>query len=575
MSIRFEKIRWANFLSTGDNFTQIDLSAARSTLIVGENGSGKSTLIDALSFALFGKPHRSIKKAQLVNSVNGKGALVEVSFTVSGTHFTVVRGIKPNKFEIYRDGQMIDQSANSRDYQKFLEGTILKLNHKSFHQIVVLGSSSFIPFMQLPAQGRREIIEDLLDIQVFSRMREILKDQLSALREEIRDADHSIDLTREKIQLQERHIEEIRQINDSTIRGYRDNCSGWEKEIEELKAQNTELEEYIAANSVDDQIADLVKKRDQIKGYEGQFKQQIQTLVKEAKFYEENDTCPTCTQAISQELRKEKLSVSQKKAHELQQGIHDATEQSTDLDASIERLRSTAKQTGEARASVRANNDTIARLERQIRDTQAEIASLQSKEGDLGSAEAELASLNEQRVHFAERRANLLEEQTYKRASGEMLKDTGIKTKVVREYLPLMNSLINQYLQSLDFFVSFHLDEEFNESIKSRYRDDFNYTSFSEGEKAKIDLALMFTWRQIARAKNTTSTNLLILDEVFDGSLDSEGVDNLLSILNTLDDDTNTFVISHKGDQVLDNKFARKLSFGKDGNFSVMRVEEE
>ena len=574
MSIQFKSIRWKNFLSTGDNFTELSLDSHRSTLITGENGAGKSTLIDALSFALFGKPHRSIKKGQLVNSVNGKGALVEVTFAVSGSQFTVVRGIKPTKFEIYQNGEMIDQSANSRDYQKFLEDTILKLNHKSFHQIVVLGSSSFTPFMQLPAQSRREVIEDLLDIQVFSRMREILKAQLSSLREEIKEINHSIDLNREKINLQEQYVAEVRGVNEETVRSYENKIAGWNEEIESLLRQVEELNEYIRQNNVDDQIKKISSTRDQIKGYEAQFKQQVSTLVAEAKFYEQNDTCPTCTQEIGADLRGAKLKESKQKAGELQKGITDATAKSDELESQLKHLREVSSKTASARATVESNNREIARLQSQVADTTKEIDQIRGSSGDLSVREAELTELKEERDSLAEQRVGLLNDQAYKQAGAEMLKDTGIKTKVVREYLPLMNQLVNQYLQTLDFFVSFTLDENFEETIKSRYRDAFSYASFSEGEKSRIDLALMFTWRQVARSKNTTSTNLLILDETFDSSLDYDGIDNLLMILNTLEEGTNTFVISHKGDQVLDNKFDRKIGYSKEGNFSVMHFEE-
>ena len=574
MSIQFKSIRWKNFLSTGDNFTELSLDSHRSTLITGENGAGKSTLIDALSFALFGKPHRSIKKGQLVNTVNGKGTLVEVTFTVSGSQFTVVRGIKPNKFEIYQNGEMIDQSANSRDYQNFLESTILKLNHKSFHQIVVLGSSSFTPFMQLPAQSRREVIEDLLDIQVFSRMREILKGQLSSLREEIKEVTHSIDLNREKINLQEQYVTDMRGANEETIRSYEQKIKEWNEEIEALFNQTKELREYIDQNSVDDQIEKISSTRDQIKGYEAQFKQQVSSLVTEAKFYEQNDTCPTCTQDIDPHLRETKLNESKQKAGELQKGISDAAAKSDELESQLKRLRDISAETSRARATVSSNNKSIMRLQKQVADTTQEIEQLQSSSGDLSTREAELTELKEQRETLADRRVDLLGQQVYKQAGAEMLKDTGIKTKVVREYLPMMNQLINQYLQTLDFFVSFTLDENFEETIKSRYRDAFSYASFSEGEKSRIDLALMFTWRQIARSKNTTSTNLLILDETFDSSLDYDGIDNLLMILNTLEEGTNTFVISHKGDQILDNKFDRKIGYYKEGNFSSTQIEE-
>ena len=573
MSIQFHSIRWKNFLSTGDNLTEVSLDSHRSTLIVGENGAGKSTLLDALFFSLFGKPHRSIKKGQLVNSVNQKGCFVEVEFTVSGRDFRVVRGIKPSKFEIYQNGQLVDQSASARDYQAYLENNVLKMSDKSFRQIVVLGSSSFTPFMQLPAQSRREVIEDLLDIDVFSKMREILKDQLSALKDDIREADHAIDINREKIEMQEKYVSDVQSMNESNIRGKEQQIKEWTDEIESLSQKNEELSEYIEENSVDDQIKELSNKRDKINTYRAQFDQKIKTLVQDAKFYEENEVCPTCTQSIDPAVREDKLEESKKKAQELKEGIDGATQKSEELDSDIKRLREVSSKTSEYRSTIHANNQTISRLQKQIRSAEKEISDLSGKESDIAAAQETLDTLKQERETLAGKRYTLLDDQAYKRACGEMLKDTGIKTKVVREYLPLMNQLINQYLGTLDFFVSFDLNESFEETIKSRYRDQFSYASFSEGEKARINLALMFTWRQIARAKNTMSTNLLVLDETFDSSLDYDGTDNLLKILNTLEEGTNTFVISHKGDEVLDNKFDRKMVCVKEGNFSEMTAE--
>ena len=573
MSIQFHSIRWKNFLSTGDNLTEVSLDSHRSTLIVGENGAGKSTLLDALFFSLFGKPHRSIKKGQLVNSVNQKGCFVEVEFTVSGRDFRVVRGIKPSKFEIYQNGQLVDQSASARDYQAYLENNVLKMSDKSFRQIVVLGSSSFTPFMQLPAQSRREVIEDLLDIDVFSKMREILKDQLSALKDDIREADHAIDINREKIEMQEKYVSDVQSMNESNIRGKEQQIKEWTDEIESLSQKNEELSEYIEENSVDDQIKELSNKRDKINTYRAQFDQKIKTLVQDAKFYEENEVCPTCTQSIDPAVREDKLEESKKKAQELKEGIDGATQKSEELDSDIKRLREVSSKTSEYRSTIHANNQTISRLQKQIRSAEKEISDLSGKESDIAAAQETLDTLKRERETLAGKRYTLLDDQAYKRACGEMLKDTGIKTKVVREYLPLMNQMINQYLGTLDFFVSFDLNESFEETIKSRYRDQFSYASFSEGEKARINLALMFTWRQIARAKNTMSTNLLVLDETFDSSLDYDGTDNLLKILNTLEEGTNTFVISHKGDEVLDNKFDRKMVCVKEGNFSEMTAE--
>jgi len=575
MSIRFKNVRWKNFLSTGNNWTEVALDQYRSTLIVGENGSGKSTMLDALSFGLFGKAHRNIKKDQLVNSINEKSAEIEVEFDVGRHSFRVYRGIRPNKFEIWQNGKLINQSANARDYQKYLEQSILKLNHKSFHQIVVLGSSSFIPFMQLPAHTRREVIEDLLDIQIFSKMGSILKEQLSVVKEKIKEIDYTVSLTKEKIDLQQKYIRDITEINSEQIRQKREEITQYQTEIKSLQARNSTLSEEIKqkGDGVDQKISDLSSKREKVLGYKAQFEQQISSVVKEAKFYEENDSCPTCTQSIRNELRKEKLALAKEKARELKEALDHATQESSTLESNLKDLRELSSEVSNATSEIHTNNRDIERLQKSISDTEAFVEELNGKGGDLQVANEELRHLKEEKESLTEKKLELMNTQTYKQAAAEMLKDSGIKTKVIREYLPVMNNLINKYLQVLDFFVSFHLDESFNESIRSRYRDAFNYASFSEGEKSRIDLSLLFAWRQIARMKNSTSTNLLVLDETFDSSLDNDGVDNLMKILNTLDEDTNTFVISHKGDQ-LDGKFEHKMVARKEHNFSTLTPDE-
>jgi len=532
-------------------------------------------MLDALSFGLFGKAHRNIKKDQLVNSINEKAMEIEVEFRVSAHSFKVVRGIRPNKFEIWQNGKMINQSSNARDYQKYLEQSILKLNHRSFHQIVVLGSSSFIPFMQLPAGQRREVIEDLLDIQIFSKMNAILKEHLSKIKDELKDLDYQINLTKEKITLQRKYIRDITEMNDEQIRQKRDAVSEYTSEISVLQTRNTTLSEDIAQKNdgLDERIAELSSRREKVLEYKAQFQQQVTSVVKEAKFYEENTTCPTCTQDIHSELREEKLSGAREKSRELKDALDHAASESANLEEEHKRLREVSNSVAEANSEIHSNNQAIERLQKSIREIEESITELEGKGGDLQEANTRLDELKEQKETLTEKKLDLMGTQTYKQAAAEMLKDSGIKTKIVKEYLPAMNQLINKYLQVLDFFVSFHLDEAFNESIKSRYRDTFNYASFSEGEKSRIDLALLFTWRQIARMKNSTSTNLLVLDETFDSSLDVEGVDNLLKILGTLDEDTNTFVISHKGDQ-LDGKFDHKMVARKEHNFSTLVSEE-
>jgi DNA repair exonuclease SbcCD ATPase subunit len=572
--ILFRSVQWKNFLSTGDNAIRVQLDRSPTTLIVGQNGAGKSTLLDALSFSLFGKAHRDINKNQLINTINGKGLEVIVEFDIGSHSFKIVRGVKPTKFEIYQNGNLLNQEAAARDYQKYLEQNILKLNHKSFHQIVVLGSSSFVPFMQLPAYIRREVIEDLLDIQVFSKMNQLLKERNGKLKEEIVDATYNFDLLREKVNLQRKYIRDITEMNEEQARLKQDQIDTLQVEINELQESNATYSDYIAQHQtgLNDAIKRTSKKRTTILQYEAQFTTQIGQVVKDAKFYEENHVCPTCTQDIGDDIRTSKLEAAKGRAKELQEAMVHATEQSTSLESDLERLGAIAESIREKTTHIHTNNQTITRLQGQIRTIETDIVSMSSKGGDLDVAQAELDMMVSDRDGMSERKLKLLEERTYNDAAAEMLKDTGIKTKIVKEYLPVMNNLVNKYLQVLDFFVSFHLDENFNEIIKSRHRDNFNYASFSEGEKQRIDLALLFTWRQIARMKNSTSTNLLVLDETFDSSLDQDGVDNLMKILGTLENDTNVFVISHKGD-LLDGKFRSKIVFEKEHNFSVMAAE--
>ena len=571
--IVFEKIRWKNFLSTGNDFTEVNLNKSPTTLIVGQNGSGKSTLLDALSFALFGKPHRNINKPQLVNTINNKNCEVEVEFSIGSHKFIIKRGIKPSRFEIWQNGNMINQASASKDYQKYLEQNVLKLNHKSFHQIVVLGSSSFIPFMQLPAGHRRDVIEDLLDIGVFSKMNLILREKDSRLREEIINISYEYDLNKEKIALQKKYIRDITELNDEQI----------EKKSNQVKLNHNEIEELNNSNNtLSKEIEDLQKglasdlkkahdKKQSLAQFKFQFQTKIKEVVKDAKFYEENDICPTCSQNIDEHLRNEKLTCAQTKAKELNTAISEATQQSSVIEDTIDKLNQISEQVREKTSTISSNNSAITRLQKQIHELESEIDSLRGTGGDLSKANGELSVLQEARDLLSEEKLKLIDTKSYNQAASEMLKDTGIKTKVIKQYLPVMNNLVNKYLQVLDFFVSFNLDESFNETIKSRHRDSFNYASFSEGEKQRIDLALLFTWRQIARMKNSTSTNLLILDETFDSSLDHDGIDNLMKILYTLDDNTNVFVISHKGD-LLDGKFRSKIEFIKEHNFSKMRA---
>ena len=570
--IKFKSCKWKNFLSTGDEFTEVILDRSPTTLIVGQNGAGKSTLLDALSFGLFGKPHRDIKKDQLINSINKKNAVVEVEFSVGKHNFRIMRSIRPNKFEIYQNDNMINQSSTVKDYQKFLEQNILKLNHKSFHQVVVLGSSSFIPFMQMPVWSRREVIEDLLDINIFTKMNGLLKERNSKIKEEIKDITHQIDLINTKIDGQTKYIKNLESLNTDQITQKHDSISDLKGNIDTLFAESQTLGKNLST-LMDSGETDYKKVNgsiNQLSAYDMQFKSKMKSLVKESKFYTENDTCPTCDQEITQDKKDLKVSEISTKAKELQVATTDLQRKLDEATSQAEASKAKLKSLQDRQAKILSNNDQIAILQNEINKTLKEIEKLSSQTGDISGAKEELDTLRDSKDTQTERKLKYLEERTYNEIIAELLKDTGIKTKIIKQYLPVMNKLINQYLQVLDFFVSFHLDETFSETIKSRHRDNFNYASFSEGEKQRIDLALLFTWRQIAKMKNSASTNLLVLDETFDSSLDHDGIDNLTKILDTLEEGSNVFIISHKGD-ILENKFRSKIEFHKEHNFSKMK----
>ena len=570
--IRFKTLRWKNFMSTGDTFTEIELNKTSSTLIVGQNGAGKSTMLDAMSFVLFGKPHRNINKPQLVNSINNKACLVEIEFGVGSSQYKVVRGIKPQVFEIWKNGIMINQDSHAKEYQKLLEQNIIKLNHKSFHQIVVLGSSSFIPFMQLPAQHRRDVIEDLLDINVFSKMNTLIKEKNSVLKDRLKDIAYQLDLKKNSVESQKKYIRDITQMNEEEINSKHTQIKAIEEEISQIQSENGIASAFIEAQSEKTQagLNAALDKRQALLQYKAQFNAQIKGVVGDAKFYEENDNCPTCTQSIEEDLRATKLQAAKSKASELQSALNKIADEASGIEESIAKFTDASELIRQRQSEINSNNQTINRLHSSISSLNTDISRLTAREGDLGRANEELSEMKSEQNALMENRLILNEEMSYNAVMGEMLKDTGIKTKVIKQYIPIINNLVNQYLQILDFFVHFNLDEEFKETIRSRHRDAFSYDSFSEGEKQRIDLALLFTWRQIAKMKNSVATNLLVLDETFDSSLDHDGVDNLMKILYTLGDDTNVFVISHKG-EILEGKFKNKIEFYKDKNFSKMK----
>ena len=570
--IHFKSCEWKNFLSTGSDPIKIQLDKSPTTLIVGQNGAGKSTLLDAMSFALFNKPHRDINKAQLINSINQKKTEVTVEFEIANQHFKIVRGIKPAKFEIWQNGNMINQASNARDYQKFLEQNILKLNHKSFHQVVVLGSSSFIPFMQLPAWSRRSVIEDLLDINIFSKMNTLLKERNTKIRDELVDINHQIDLLKTKITGQSKYIKDLQSLNQDQIDKKRDSIKVHKGTIKEAFEESRELGKNLETLLKDQQKKqnENLKQTSQLNSLDLNYNQKIKDLVEQARFYEENDHCPTCDQDVGPELKEKKIQIIQNTAKGVQQEKASLEKELGTLKKELQDISNKLNTLQQKQQKINSNNEKISVIQKEIDKIQKEINLLNSQTGDTGTAKKELKEFRTSKEEITEKKLEYVEERTYNEVIGEMLKDTGIKTKVIKQYLPVMNRLINQYLQILDFFVAFHLDENFNETIRSRHRDSFNYASFSEGEKQRIDLSLLFTWRQIAKLKNSAATNLLILDETFDSSLDHDGVDSLTKILDTLDSDSNTFIISHKGD-VLENKFRSKIEFFKSKNFSKIR----
>ena len=569
--IKFTKLRYKNFLSSGNAFTAIDFDAAPTTLVIGHNGSGKSTMLDALSFGLFGKPHRKISKPQLVNSINQKGTEVEVEFSIGKAQYKIVRGIKPNIFEIWVDGNMVNQDSHAKEYQAMLEKNILKLSHKSFHQIVVLGSSSFVPFMQMAGGARREVIEDLLDINIFSKMNSLLKEKSSILKDAISSNSHSIELVKTKINAQKKYLRDLSAVNEQHKATKEEEIQTLFDEIRSLEAQNTGLNVNLDTDAICTSLDKLKPQRTQLMDYQAQFKTQIKSVVKEAKFFDENEHCPTCDQGIDSDLRDSKKEGANARAKELSTAMTKATEQLTSFDNEIDGLEVQLKEQQSTINTIQSNTQLITRLTRNIDRIRQDISEMEGTTGDLQGANAELNKLNEFSIAKNEEKFTLGEQSSYNQVASELLRDTGIKTKIIKQYVPVINQLTNQYLQILDFFVHFDLDENFSETIRSRHRDNFSYDSFSEGEKQRIDLSLLFTWRQIAKMKNSVATNLLILDETFDSSLDDDGVDNLMKILYSLGEETNVFVISHKA-ELEDAQFQRRLEFVKDKNFSKLKI---
>jgi len=572
MSVNFEKIRWRNFLSTGNSFTEIQLNRSTTTLILGENGAGKSTILDAICFALFGKAFRNINKPQLINSINQKELIVEVEFITNKKKYIVTRGIKPNIFTIFCNGVLVNQDAASKDYQKVLEEQILKFNYKAFTQIGILGSASFTPFMQLPLAHRREVIEDILDIQIFSVMNTLLKEKLSFNKDTIRDLDSKIELQKQKAKMQKDFIKKIEDTRDKKAEEVRN----------EIEKTTTEIE--TAQKTIDLLMNDVTEKRkktDRKDTLESKLvkvktmQQKLDTcnvkLSTEIVFYKNNDECPTCKQSITQEYKEDIIQQKQTKYKEVEEAIKKLNKDLKKITRSIDTIDHLNDEIDELNKKIHEHNSIILASERYLTKLRKqETQPTDDIVNNLDQEKKKLKELAKEVLNLSNEKTSLKEEQEYYNICTLLLKDTGIKTKVIRQYLPIINKLVNKYLTLMDFFVHFELDEAFNEVIKSRHRDEFSYASFSEGEKQRIDLSLLFTWRTIAKMKNSVSTNILILDEIFDSSLDNNGTDFLMSLLNTLGEETNLFVISHKPDALYD-KFRSVIRFEKHNNFSVVR----
>ena len=565
--IIFRNLRWKNFLSTGNFFTELNLDGNNTTLIVGSNGSGKSTMLDALCFVLFGKPFRNINKGQLVNTINQKDCTVEIEFDTGNKSYKIVRSIKPNLFEIYCNGHLINQDAAVKDYQEHLEKFILKLNYKSFTQIVLLGSASFTPFMQLSASDRRSIIEDLLDIQIFSRMNSVLKDKFLLLKEKHSQTKYAVDLKSEKIQYQIQFIDSLKKNNAAQISSKQQDIANTQHLVMESETKCTATQQNLSDLCV--QISDKDKVTGKIAKFSGIKLNLGKTLKKvntDISFYHDNNDCPTCKQTIGDEYKSHIIEERTKKLEEVNDALKKVDGEIDVLNARYEDIQVFVDEIQALNSQLTFEQSEIKANRRYIESLKKEIERLSLVKDDLQTEETKLATLYQELAELETEIRVISEERLYYEVAISLLKDTGIKTKIIRQYIPVINKLVNKYLASLEFFVNFNLDESFKETIKSRHRDDFTYASFSEGEKQRIDMALMLTWRAVAKLKNSASTNILILDEIFDSSLDTNGTEDLMKILNMLEG-SNLFVISHKGD-ILQDKFTNVIRFEKVNNFS-------
>ena len=565
--ILFEKVRWKNFLSTGNQYSEMELNTHSTNLIIGTNGAGKSTVLDALTFSLFGKPFRKINKGQLINSTNEKDCSVEVQFSIGTTEWRVVRGIKPNKFEIWRDGNCLDQFANANDQQKWLEQNVVKMNYKSFTQIVILGSSAFIPFMQLTNNHRREVIEDLLDIKIFSSMNNVIKEKIRSIKEEIKVLSLKKESLTDKIEMQKKFIEEIESRSKDDI----DDKNG------KIKTLQIEVDTHIEHNELtNSNISDLVKEQEKVTGateklrklggLKGKISNKVSTITKEHKFFTDNTVCPTCHQNIQEDFRINKIDDAQNKAKELQSGYKELEEAIKNEEERERHFTALSKEITTLTHGISKNNTRISGCQRQIRDLESEIQTVTEQLANRNTEHEKLTTFKDNLTTTYDDLSSRKDNINYYDFSYSLLRDGGVKSKIIKKYLPLINQQVNRYLQMMDFYINFTLDEEFNETVQSPIHEDFSYASFSEGEKMRIDLALLFTWREVARMKNSVNTNLLIMDEVFDSSLDGYGTEEFLKIIRFVIKDANIFVISHKTG--MDEKFDNVVKFEKVKGFS-------
>jgi len=565
--ITFQKIRWKNFLSTGNQFTEVELNQHRTNLVVGTNGAGKSTILDALTFALFNKPYRKINKPQLVNTTNERECVVEIEFTINTRQYLVRRGIKPSVFDIIVNGTPLHREADDRAMQRILEESILKLNYKSFTQIVILGSSTFVPFMQLTSSNRREVIEDLLDIRIFSAMNNILKDNIKEKKSQVKSLDLKKDTLKDKMKMQKDFIEELENRGHANINANKEKISSLDKEVDVYMKDNATIEEQVHAFTKEqNELIDAGKKLVKLNNLRGKISQKVSTITKEHKFFTENTVCPTCTQSIEEEFRLNRITDAQNKAKELKEG-YEELENTIKFEQERERqFTALSQEITSLTHGISQNNTRISLNQRQIRDLEHEIQTITENLANRNSEHEKLEEFRENLQKTIEDLSDKKQEIVYHDFAYSLLKDDGVKTKIIKKYLPFINQQVNRYLQMMDFYINFHLDEEFNETVKSPIHEDFSYSSFSEGEKMRIDLSLLFTWREVARVKNSANTNLLIMDEVFDSSLDGFGTDEFLKIIRYVIKDANIFVISHKQD--MHDKFESVTRFEKVKGFS-------